>query len=119
MKLFDYIALGAALILTVLSFISSLSAESDSLEVVIESEGKEWIYPIDSIIRQTFTGPVGETVLVIGDGTVYIEKSDCREQICVQSGYIGKQGQWLACLPNRLFVSIRGKKESELDGEAY
>ncbi len=120
MKLFDYIALTVAVSLTIFSFFSAVSGKSDSLEVVIEVDGESWIYPLDSSINQTITGSIGEIVLIIEDEKVYILESDCNEKICVQSGTIEKQGQWLACLPNRFFVTIRGKKEEGvIDAAAY
>lgn len=119
MKLFDYVALFTAVSLTVLSFISALVVQSDSQEILIQAGDQEWIYPLESVVEQSFSGPVGNTVVTIGNGMVNIIESDCKEQICVQSGHIHSQGQWIACLPNRIFVTIRGKKEGELDAEVY
>jgi len=119
MKLFDYIVLVLAILITVLVFTGSFSNKSNSLEVLIESENKTWIYPLDSIHDQIVSGPAGDTVIVIENGSVYIKKSDCKEKVCIQSGKIWKQDQWLACLPNRIFVVLRGKEESTLDGETY
>lgn len=119
MKFFDYAALLAAVMLTVFFLISAFSKENASLEILIETDGREWIYPIDIVKTQDFEGPVGHTIVNMDSGVVSIISSDCSEQICVQSGSISKSGQWIACMPNRLFVTIRGKKEGELDGEAY
>lgn len=119
MKLFDYLALVLALTLTVFSFLSALTTQNGSLEILIQADDREWIYPVDSIISTEYEGPVGVTSVRIEDGKVTVPHSDCREQICVQAGSIEKQGQWIACMPNRVFVTIRGKKEGELDGEAY
>lgn len=119
MKIIDFAALSLAVFLTVFSFLSALSVQSDSLEILIEAGDKEWIYPIDSQISQVFEGPVGETTVDISSGIVSVTESDCSEKICVQSGSIHSGGQWIACMPNRVFVTIRGKKEGELDGEAY
>ncbi len=119
MKLFDYIALVITVSFTVIVFIGSFSVKSSFLEVYIESENKTWIYPLKSFNEQSISGPSGNTVFVIENGFVYIQESDCSEKTCIKSGKIWKQGQWLACLPNRVFIGIRGNEESELDGEAY
>jgi len=119
MKLLDYVALCGAITLTVLSFSSAFSVQSDSLEISIQSEEKEWIYPLDGSLSQSIPGPAGMTIVEIREGLVFVSHSDCREQICVQSGSIKEQGQWIACMPNRIFITIRGKKEGELDGEVY
>ena len=119
MKLFDYLALAGAVFLTVLALVSALSAGEESLEISIQSEGKEWLYPLDASTSQSFSGPVGKTVVEIGNGQVFVSESDCKEQICVQSGSIHDYGQWIACLPNRVFIAIRGKQEGEVDGQVY
>lgn len=119
MKIIDLTALSLAIFLTVFSFLSAISIRSDSLEILIQAGDKEWIYPVDSQISKVFEGPVGETVVNISSGIVSVSESDCSEKICIQSGSIHSGGQWIACMPNRVFVTIRGKKEGELDGEAY
>lgn len=119
MKLFDYLALCAAVFLTVISFVLALSIKSDTQEILIQTEDGEWVYPLESSLAQSFPGPVGECLVVIENGSVYIAESDCREQICVQSGSIDSQGEWIACMPNRIFITIRGKKEGVIDGEVY
>lgn len=119
MKLLDYLALAAALTFTVFSIIPALSFGSDSLEVRVEAEGKEWIYPLDEDRTLDLHGPAGETIVRIEEDSVRVVKSDCKEQICVQTGSINRAGSWIACMPNRVFVSIRGKKTEDLDGETY
>lgn len=119
MKIFDFAALSLAVALTVFSFLSALSIQSDTLEILIQAGDKEWIYPIDSHLSQAFEGPVGKTIVDVSEGVVFVSESDCSEKICVQSGSIKNAGQWIACMPNRVFITIRGKKEGEIDGEAY
>lgn len=119
MKLFDYLALAAALTLTAFSFVLAFSHNGESLEVLIEAEGRQWIYPIDSVLTLELHGPVGHTVVSIDGGLVRVTESDCSEQICVQAGAIKNSGQWIACMPNRVFITVRGKKDGGIDGEAY
>jgi hypothetical protein len=79
-------------------------------------DGQQWIYPVDAP-RTTLRvpGPLGETVVVIEDGTVRVTSSPCPEKICVKTGRISKPGQWIACLPNRVFISIRGRRSEQPD----
>ena len=48
-------------------------------------------------------------VIVIEDGTVRMESSTCKNQICVNHGRISLIGDSIVCLPNRVVVEIRGK----------
>ena len=76
---------------------------------------KQWIYPLDSETTLRVAGPLGETEVVITDGAVQVISSPCPEKICIKTGRISKPGQWIACLPNRVFISIRRKNGGEPD----
>jgi hypothetical protein len=76
---------------------------------------QQWIYPLDAQTTLRVPGPLGETVVVIEDGTVRVVRSPCPEKICIKTGRISKPGQWIACLPNRVFISIRGRRSEQPD----
>ncbi len=41
-------------------------------------------------------------------------------QICVQKGRISQAGEWLACLPNEVFIRIEGSTSADgVDGQAF
>ena len=44
----------------------------------------------------------------IEESRVWVEHSDCPDQICVRSGEISAAGQSVVCLPNRVVVKITG-----------
>ncbi len=81
-------------------------------EVHITSGDKEFVYDLSVDTFATFEGPVGNTIVEISNNKVHIHSSDCKNQICVLSGWIEKPGQWLSCLPNDVFVLIKGKDEN-------
>jgi hypothetical protein len=60
-------------------------------------------------------GPLGDTVVVIENGSVRVVSSPCPEKICIKTGRISKPGQWIACLPNKVFISIRGRRSEQPD----
>ena len=59
----------------------------------------------------------GNTV-IIENGRVHIEDSDCPDHLCEKQGEISKAGESLICLPNRLAVVIRGA-DADVDAVAY
>ncbi len=83
-------------------------------DAVQEAE-QQWIYPLDTETTVRVPGPLGETVVEIADGTVRVVSSPCPEKICIKTGRISKPGQWIACLPNRVFISIRGRRSEQPD----
>lgn len=62
----------------------------------------------DTVI--TITGPVGKTVVEVKGKRVRVQDSDCRNKICVQTGWIEKSGQMSVCAPNRVIVQIKGQE---------
>lgn len=61
----------------------------------------------------------GEVVVILNDHEVYIQSSDCPDQICVQTGKLTKPGDGAICLPNKIVVQIvAGSSDSgETDGK--
>jgi hypothetical protein len=59
--------------------------------------------------NQIFSPEDAPTVLIkIEDGAIAFFESDCPDQVCVHSGFLRRPGQWAACLPNRVLVTILG-----------
>jgi hypothetical protein len=95
----------------------------------VSGVGKEtWIYPLDKTVQLDIPGPLGNTVVELKDGQARVISSPCTNQSCVVSGAIHSRGQWIACLPNRVFVSVEPvnaadqsaeKAETELDGAVW
>jgi len=84
------------------------SGESSSSHVTIRSPDKTWVYPLDTELRISVAGPIGETTVEINRGRTAIVSSPCDGQTCVAAGALARNGQWAACLPNRIFVLIEG-----------
>ena len=89
-------------------------------QVVIESGKNIWYYQLDKNKELKIEGNLGESTIKIEDGFVFFENSPCPNKLCVQSSAITKNGEWIACLPNGVFVRIEGEDENtELDGISY
>ncbi len=57
----------------------------------------------------------GRDVIIIAEkDRIRFVESDCRDQICVFTGWISHSNQIAACLPNRILVKIIGK-DDEVD----
>jgi len=57
----------------------------------------------------------GHNIIYIHDGGVQIVESDCRDHICVDTGFIDKNGQMIVCLPHKLYVKIVSGNEKDKD----
>ena len=55
------------------------------------------------------------SLVVIENGRVRMEESDCPGEDCVHSGSVGTPGRSIICLPNRVEIRIVGAEADEVD----
>jgi hypothetical protein len=61
-------------------------------------------------------GDIGETVVRIEHGKVWIESAPCPLQLCKKMGKISKSGDIIVCIPNKLLIRIEGSRGNTIDG---
>jgi hypothetical protein len=112
LKGYDLVALAAALAVIALVSVRAYGTKTGAAVVHLRGPGQEWVFPLgqDRIIQ--VRGPLGDTVVELRGGQARVLSSPCTEKICVRSGAIARPGQWIACLPNRVFLDIRGSGSS-------
>ena len=49
----------------------------------------------------------GYNIIEIKDASIGIIDADCRDRICIKSGFISKPGQLSVCLPHKLMIEIK------------
>ncbi|WP_346870129.1 NusG domain II-containing protein [Clostridium sp. UBA5119] len=64
----------------------------------------------------TFKSSYGVNRVVIHDMKIGIVDADCKDEICINEGFIGEVGERIVCLPNRLIIEIVGEQKSS-EGE--
>ena len=92
--------------------------------IVLKGPGGSWVYPRNqhTAERISVAGPLGETVVELRNGGARVLLSPCANQLCIASGAIHARGQWIACLPNQVLVTIEAAApgaEDELDAAAW
>jgi hypothetical protein len=108
LKALDLAALAAALAVIALVSVRAYGSRSGAAMVHLRGPGQEWVFPLGEERVVAVRGPLGDTVVELRGGQVRVLSSPCAEKICVRSGAIARPGQWIACLPNRVFVDVRG-----------
>jgi hypothetical protein len=92
------------------------------LQFIIEGKAGIWVYPLSQKDKLDIAGPLGNTVIELAEGRARVVSSPCGNQSCIFSGIIHRQGQWIACLPNGVFVRVAGGKKAdhaEIDGAVW
>jgi hypothetical protein len=110
LKIMDVAVILLALGLTGVSAFGAYVQPGDTTRVVINGSGREWVFPLDTDERVEIPGPLGNTVVRIEGNQAWVESSPCTNQVCVAAGHIHGQGEWVACLPNNVFLMIEGKE---------
>lgn len=119
-KILDIVALLLGISAILLVSLSVYSNSGDVSYVYITGEKGEWIEPLGTNKEIDVAGPIGSTHVHIENGSVAITDSPCENKICVGMGAISQKNQWVACLPNSVFVRIAGLADGEaLDAAAY
>lgn len=93
--------------ITVFSFFYVYALGEEAYNVVITYQEKEWIYPIDKDTELEIEGAIGITKIRIKDKQVSVISSACPHKTCVASPALKNVGDWNACLPNKVFLSIK------------
>ena len=93
-------------------FLFLFSEEGSS---VVISRGGEEIgrYSLQEDRRIPLSDEEGENLLIIEDGTAWMEEADCPDGLCVRQGKISRSGESIICLPHELVVTIEGHQEQE------
>jgi hypothetical protein len=65
--------------------------------------------PLERDTQAAVHGPLGDTVICIEKGKVWVESSPCPHGHCMHMGKISRAGEILVCVPNRVFITIRAK----------
>lgn len=72
-------------------------------------------YSLETDRRVEAEGPLGRTLIEIKDGHARIVSSPCPCKVCVRMGTIGREGGAIACVPNRIVVSVGKQRADGLD----
>ncbi len=104
MKKGDFIAIGIVLIAAALIFLSIYLFSSPSVTVKI-TEDNEVVYEGEISTDKKIT--LKNNTVVIENGEVFMEKSNCKNQICVKHKKIKRSGESIICLPNKVIVETK------------
>jgi hypothetical protein len=115
---FDLVVLAFSLALIFFAGASLYAKPSAALRVLIQAPGESWVFPAAAEELVSVPGPLGDTVVEIRGGRARVLSSPCENQTCVAAGHINARGQWVACLPNGVFVAIEGK-DAPVDAAAW
>ena len=119
LKPFDYVSFAVALLVVAAFSVFAYGDRTEGSQVRVETEEASFIYPLDDPRELDVEGPLGHTHVEIRDGKVRVTESPCREKICIAAGWVSRADEWIACLPNRVFLRVQGGEETGVDAQTF
>ncbi|MCI8608349.1 MAG: NusG domain II-containing protein [Firmicutes bacterium] len=94
----------------------SLSENQPGQRVVITVEGETYgTYSLNQDQQIVIEKHGHQNHITIKDGQVSMSFSDCKNQVCVNSGAISETKDTIVCLPNKVLIEIQSKQGGEPD----
>ena len=118
-RILDYLAMVLAIGAVVGFSLFAFAETGAGSRALIQAEAGDFVYTLETETAFSIDGPLGPSDLAIEDGGIRFVASPCRDKICIAGGLITEAGQWVACLPNRIFVRVEGGEESEVDAQTF
>jgi hypothetical protein len=115
LKLLDYIIILLSVCGVVLYAITVYRSSGGKNEVHIRTFEKEYIYDLESEEVVDIDGLLGTTSVQIKNHAVRVLSSPCPLKICMKKGEISRADEWIACLPNGVFIRITGASHENPD----
>ena len=73
-------------------------------------EGR-FLYPLNRNAELDFEGGIGHTKVAIKDGQAWVTESACDNKNCIFMGKLSRPGDFAACLPNAVILTVEGPGE--------
>ncbi len=105
-KPLDAVIIAGYLVLLVILSLFIFDRGTGLSQVEIKTAQDIFIYQLQENATLSFQGPLGVTSVIIKDEKVSVTDSPGPLKICIKSSPIQNNGEWLACLPNRVFIRI-------------
>jgi len=69
--------------------------------------------------RLSVQGRLGKSLIEIAEGRIRFIDSPCRGKYCIHTGWLSKNGDFTACLPNQISLELHNSQEPQFDSIAY
>jgi len=107
-KFIDIVLIIIVLSIATFSGFSIYGNQGSRLSLVIEAPSGSWIYDLKTDRTVEIPGAAGNTKVEIAGGKARILDSPCPNKTCVAAAPLSRQGDWSACLPNKVILRVEG-----------
>ena len=110
----DFLIIAGVLLLSFLLFLPNLFKNDELIaQVYVDGEKTEEIN-LNSVQENYTFSPKDNVVISVRNGAICFLSSDCKDELCVSSGWLSSKGQTAACLPQRVAITIKGTDKTDM-----
>lgn len=88
-------------------FYFSLDTNNKTLLVIDKNGEKEYSLFQKRVL--VCEGKIGIVKIEIDNGRARVIESNCKDKLCIKKGWISNIGEYSICLPNEVFIIIKGR----------
>lgn len=114
MKKRDFILIGVILAVALILFGVLELTKEEGAYVLVRVDGNE-VARYDLFVNGEYSLNGGTNILRIDNGKAYLIDADCPDHLCINQGEIGRSGETITCLPNKLTVTVYGAEDADVD----
>lgn len=119
-KPLDIVIFCLCLVAVIFSFFMLDINKANRPLLFISSPQGDFVYPLSKDATYNIDGALGVSVIQIKEGKAQFLSSPCPTKTCVACLAISKNNEWIACLPNKVFIHIQGAKDkNKIDVETF
>lgn len=96
----------------------ALDSRDPSCVQIYNAEGLYREAPLKEDGKIRVPGPLGESLVEIRSGEVFMVWSPCPNKLCMHAGAASRSGENIVCVPNRVSIVIRSA-QSGTDAVSY
>jgi len=108
-KVFDVIILAIIISFITLTALFIYSSDNSALYLSVRTPKGDWIYPMNTDISFVVEGETGPVSIKIENNEAFVVSSTCSNKTCITAPKLKNYGDWNACLPNKVFLSVEKK----------
>ncbi len=115
----DIILIVSVVLISAVLFALSFFSSSEDLTAEIYVGGEKAHSIVLSEVTESYTVRENYCELLIEKDGVTFVYSDCGDKLCVKKGKLTKQGDTMACVPEKVVVILRGSDNKNIDAVVY
>lgn len=115
----DILIIVSLCVVCALLFVSSIVSSGGSKIAVIYLDGKIQQEIELASVEKEYLLEVGGCVLKVDKNSIEFCQSTCPDKLCVKKGRLSDSGDTMACVPNKVAVSVKSTGKNQFDAVAY